>query len=527
MKNFKIFFSWQSDLPSNQTKRFIEDSMEMAKNMISRTIELVLDEATRERFGAPDVMLSIFDKIDECDLFIADVSIVGSYLPHKKDEDDNPESKYFSNPNVLLELGYAAASKTWDRCICMANTDYGSIKNLPFDLNHRRITPFSYSEGRRKGELARIAEIIASTVQAYIDKPLPKKDFALHIIGCYNFEGKTIEQAIIPYNPIAFAEYDKQSKKILNEINEIVERVSAIHLPARKKPQTDFDPDSEDMTYGEVMMDPKLSKQYALSLMKLHDVKVDRSCIEEQIKRYFDFDLVEDFFDLGGLQEGSSILPYSSPTLEGTDQEKEKYSLLIDLEGKLADIGIRNMFLQTFDGIFIIPLAIKNISTKSDERITVNVKVIQGHPINPTKDLFNQEFIGLEGCVYDRHLVKELLQLPENGEITYDKSYSKEPIEPYIPKNNLQMIDPFGYASESDSNADDYEQDLQDYVQEFSTGTHEEYCFSIGALRPNETVWLDKVMLIQPSEGQITFEYSIKSNNSTGKISNKLYFRAE
>ena len=273
------------------------------------------------------------------------------------------------------------------------------------------------------------------------------------------------------------------------------------------------------------MRDPELSKQYALSLMKLHDVKVDCSYIKEQIKRYFDFDLVEDFFDLGGLQEGSSILPYSSSTLEGTDQEKEKYSFLINLEGKLADINIRNMFLQTFDGIFIIPLAIKNISTKSDERITVNIKVIQGQPINPTRNLFNQEITGLEGCVFDKHLIKELLQLPENGEITYDKSYSREPIEPYIPKNNMQMIDVFGYASEPSSNADDYEQELQDYVQEFSGGTHEEYRFSIGALRPNETVWLDKVMLIQPVDEQVVLKYSIKSNNSTGELSNTLHLK--
>ena len=33
MKKFKVFFSWQSDLPSNQTKRFIEDSIEMTKTL--------------------------------------------------------------------------------------------------------------------------------------------------------------------------------------------------------------------------------------------------------------------------------------------------------------------------------------------------------------------------------------------------------------------------------------------------------------------------------------------------------------
>ena len=528
MKEFKVFFSWQSDLPSNQTKRFIEDSLEMAKDMLSETIDLVPDEATRERFGTPDVMRSIFDKIDECDLFIADVSIVGKYIPAKSSDENNPPTKHFSNPNVLLELGYAAANKTWDRCICFANTNYGGISDLPFDLNHRRITAFSYGEGGRKAELTRTANIIISTVQEYIDKPLPKKGFSLHLVGGYNFERRTIEQCIIPYNQYTFSQYNDHSQTILNEIKDIIDNISEIHLPPRSNSEIDLDFDTvtENMTYGEVMKDPVLAKEFSLRLMDLQDVKVDRLFIEKQIKQYWDFELCDDFCDLGGLQKSSWLLPHSSPSLEGSEQEKKKYNLLTELEVKLADIGIRNMFSHMFDNVSIIPLAIKNISKRSDERITVNIKVVEGAPIQPIATFFNQEFTGLEGSVYDDHLIKELLQLPENADISYDKSYPMETVEPYIPKFNMPMIDAFGYTSKPASNADDYEQELQDYVQELNDGTCDEYCFTIGALRPNETVWLDKVMLIQPYDGRIMLNYSIKSNNSTGELSGQLLFRA-
>ena len=354
MKKFKVFFSWQSDLPSNQTKRFIEDSIEMTKNMLSGTIELIPDEATRERFGTPDVMHSIFDKIDDCDLFIADVSIVGNYFPSKSSEDNEPKPKYFPNPNVLLELGYAAASKTWERCICLANTAFGNIADLPFDLNHRRITAYSYKEGGRKAELSRIAEIITSTVQKYINSPLPKKDFALHLIGGYNFESQTVEQKITPYNSFAFAQYDIHSKEIIDEIKTMVDRISEIHLPLRKNTTIDFEETTANMTLGEVMKNPALAKEYSLRLMKLHDVKVDSSFIEDNIKKYFACDLCDDFFDLGGLQQSSLILPHSSPSLEGTNQEKDKYNLLIELEGKLANINMRDMFFHMFDDVFII-----------------------------------------------------------------------------------------------------------------------------------------------------------------------------
>lgn len=78
-KEFKIFFSWQSDLSANQTTRFIEESIEIAQTLLPDSIILVPEEATRNRLGTPDIMNSIFEKIDDCDLFIADVSIVGQY----------------------------------------------------------------------------------------------------------------------------------------------------------------------------------------------------------------------------------------------------------------------------------------------------------------------------------------------------------------------------------------------------------------------------------------------------------------
>ena len=104
-KEFKVFFSWQSDLSANQTTRFIEESIELAKTLLPDSIILVPDEATRNRLGTPDIMNSIFEKIDDCDLFIADVTIVGQYSIPVEDGED-PIVKYLPNPNVILELGY-------------------------------------------------------------------------------------------------------------------------------------------------------------------------------------------------------------------------------------------------------------------------------------------------------------------------------------------------------------------------------------------------------------------------------------
>ena len=195
MEKFKIFFSWQSDLSSNRTKRLIEECLEKAKEKADKT-EIIIDEATRERFGSPDISITILEKIRESDLFIADVSIVGKYVSPNEADEDEPEENYFSNPNVLLELGYAAGILGWERCVCFANSDFGDFKKLPFDLNHRRITDISYKNTTRSKAIEVISDIITSTVEEYIDKQLPKNGFAFHKVGGYNFFANDVESII-------------------------------------------------------------------------------------------------------------------------------------------------------------------------------------------------------------------------------------------------------------------------------------------------------------------------------------------
>lgn len=522
-KEFRVFFSWQSDLSSSQTRRFIEECIEEAQNNMPDTIDLIPDEATREKFGSPDIMDSICEKIDECDLFIADVSIVGRYISTKEKDEEEPEEKLFPNPNVLLELGYASGTISWDRCICLANTKYGEIADFPFDLNHRRITAFSYTEGGRKKEINHIAEIIKSTVIEYSDKPLPKKNFSHHIIGGFNFTSGVIEQRIAPYNERTLGFYTEHTKRTTNEIITLIEKISEIHLPPAPK-EENIEAIPKGMSFSDAMKDPVLSKSLSLKFTQAHPVKFERSFIGEYIKKYLEIEVCDDFYDVGGLKECSFLASLGKTSFEGTEMEKAKYDLLLELESKLLSLEIREMYMHVFDGVAIIPLAIMNSSTKNDERIAINIKVIDGTPINPSLSFFNPDFEGLEGFVYDEHLVQELLQLPENGLIKFDSSISRDTPDLNVSHFSPPIINGFGCISCPESNAEDYEDELNEYIQSVDEGTDDEYSFTIGALRPRETVWLDKVVLIRPSEGKISIEYSIKSNNTAGDLTGKLIF---
>jgi len=92
-----------------------------------------LDRDTEGQPGAPDVAETIFAKIDNCDMFVCDVSIIAGT------ETDKPTP----NPNVLLELGYAARRLGWDRVTNVFNRFYGTIEELPFDLRKRRVVKYS------------------------------------------------------------------------------------------------------------------------------------------------------------------------------------------------------------------------------------------------------------------------------------------------------------------------------------------------------------------------------------------------
>lgn len=146
MPTHDIFYSWQSDLPNSTNRGFIEDCLNRAIKDVRADEELKLDPClerdTRGVPGSPDIAATIFDKIRRADIFVGDVSFI------------NPEAggRRTPNPNVLVELGFAAGCLGWDRIICVFNEATGSISDLPFDIRPRRVRAYKLAEGQEKAE---------------------------------------------------------------------------------------------------------------------------------------------------------------------------------------------------------------------------------------------------------------------------------------------------------------------------------------------------------------------------------------
>ncbi len=171
-----VFYSWQSDLPNNTNRGFIQQALEKAAKTIRNDDSIqagpIIDRDTSGVPGSPDIAKTIFGKIDQAQVFVCDISIINQDAIRQVNARPTP------NPNVLLELGYALKALGDDRIIMLLNNAYGDIKLLPFDLRMRRAITYHIPEdanerGPERNRLAVILTDALRTILKDLDKPLP------------------------------------------------------------------------------------------------------------------------------------------------------------------------------------------------------------------------------------------------------------------------------------------------------------------------------------------------------------------
>jgi len=176
-KRLTVFYSWQSDSPSNLNRNFIERALlEALKRLHSdatlenalRDATVELDKDTQGVAGSPPIAETILRKIEDCAVFVADLSYVGE----SKNGFTNTSGKLrqFPNPNVLIEYGYALRCHSHAKLVGIMNTAYGKpdAESLPFDLRHLR-WPISYrladsSASEKNDQLEKLVETLVKAI---------------------------------------------------------------------------------------------------------------------------------------------------------------------------------------------------------------------------------------------------------------------------------------------------------------------------------------------------------------------------
>lgn len=219
-----IFYSWQNDLEKKTHRNFIENCLKAALRSLEKDARIYMeyDRDINGVNGSPDITTTIFDKIDKSVLFVCDVSIINSDYNGRKTP----------NPNVLMELGYAANKLGWDRIICLFDINTGTIEELPFDLRQKRITTY---DANKKDELTRISKILSINIKdLYVKGKLfnPLNDYVKGKIDRLLLE--TLKPfANILYSTISMSEGLSNVSSLLNcKMDEIEEKIKSKQFPA-------------------------------------------------------------------------------------------------------------------------------------------------------------------------------------------------------------------------------------------------------------------------------------------------------
>jgi hypothetical protein len=163
---FKVFYSWQSDLPNGLNRGFIDKGLQYACAKLTTTqgaaVEAVVDRDTLGASGAPDIKEMILAKIADADAFVADISIV-----NQPEGDPTSSVRLSPNPNVLVETGYALSCLGPEALVLVCNSYFGQIERLPFDLRGMRLLQYSLQPGENKKlETAKFQSTLAGAIEA-------------------------------------------------------------------------------------------------------------------------------------------------------------------------------------------------------------------------------------------------------------------------------------------------------------------------------------------------------------------------
>ncbi|MFZ5780409.1 MAG: hypothetical protein ACOY4R_09455 [Pseudomonadota bacterium] len=136
----KVFWSWQNDYEPGVCRHFIKQALEQATKTAGEELGLEdaerpeVDHDTKNTPGWAEIASTIFEKISRSAVFVADATPIGV----------TSEGKALPNPNVMVELGWAASELGPDRIIVVLNEASGyTPDNLPFDMRGRRTMTYN------------------------------------------------------------------------------------------------------------------------------------------------------------------------------------------------------------------------------------------------------------------------------------------------------------------------------------------------------------------------------------------------
>ena len=327
---------------------------------------------------------------------------------------------------------------------------------------------------------------------------------AKHKLQFYNLDTKTFSDTAAPLHLTEYAPYKGYLSEILVKCREYIEIISKIDLPAYS---------------GDVSQDVKMDIEKGLvnqdllaALMAPHKAEMKDKEKEEIIskaKLLLNIDINPGLFYVGNLTSTHDILKRTFE-LNGEDIEKKKHYLLWELSSEFIKYDLAQLFSGTFSEYILIPVEITNISAVTDDDITVQIRIDNSSAtiLNPNQYARTNCSQALADCICSNKLIDIFFALPTDSTISKENEMFFEPVR-------RSMWGDYKYTSE------DFQTSLE---RHFATATSTQdnqsiYEFQIKSLRPNETKWLNRIIVVKPLRSEFNIAYQMLSNKSDGTLS--------
>lgn len=159
-----VFYAWQSDRSQKLHRYLIRDAATAACKRITEdqtnAWQVQLDEATLGAPGMCDIPNTILEKIRGCTVFLGDLTFVG--------RSDAADHQPASNPNVVFELGFAAAAVGFERIIGVMNVVHGQPERQMFDVKRRWAIRYEAPDAADSQTLKNVGATLSKDIEAAI-----------------------------------------------------------------------------------------------------------------------------------------------------------------------------------------------------------------------------------------------------------------------------------------------------------------------------------------------------------------------
>lgn len=291
----------------------------------------------------------------------------------------------------------------------------------------------------------------------------------------------------------------------------------------------------QEMTFGEIMdafKSKKITSDQFYKFMgkdcpEYQKVEFD----EEQHHIISDFcnrhniELDDNFYYLGNLKKEIRLSVLTSfgnnmKSFLGSDEEKGKYELVLDLIQKIEELNDVVDFFESIDAKLCVSLQIENQGNTFDEDIDVKLFIKKGDLVDvdympKPGELFLEEAVELEAP-------RSLFSGHHDAEI---EDFSNYPVIPYIPQ---PIYNPFKSAEEElAEKQEEYQEMLENvFCYDKRENTKEDIlCFNVPYLKQNTKMFFPSYLFFNTIPGVIRYE--IRSKHSPDVYTETLTFRNE